>query len=319
MTDTERKIEYATFGTFPEEACGSVLAIGNFDGVHKGHRALIARARSIADAAGLPLAVLTFEPHPRQVFRPQEEPFRLTPAAVKERLLHEIGVDYVLTLNFMPVLFSKSPEDFIQDVLVEGIGAAHIVVGSDFCFGRERRGTVDDLKAAETEGYFELDVFEPVKTDDQRKIYSSSLARQAIREGDIEAANAVLGWRWEIEGEVVHGDKRGRELGYPTANVELGDYLRPAFGIYAVRITINDGNFNPSWRTGVANIGIRPMFEADTPLLEAYIFDFDQDIYGADLRVQLAQLIRPEVKFNTVEDLKKQMARDCEVARKILA
>lgn len=319
MTEAEQKIEYATFSTFPEEACGSVLVIGNFDGVHKGHRALITHARSIADAAAQPLAVLTFEPHPREVFRPNEEPFRLTPEPVKERLLHEIGVDYVLTLNFVPALFAKPPEEFVQDVLVEGIGAGHIVVGSDFCFGKERRGTADDLKEAAASGVFDVDIFEPVKTDDQRKVYSSSLARQAIREGDIQAANAILGWKWEIDGVVVDGDKRGREIGYPTANIELRDeYLRPAYGVYAVRVAIDDDTANPDWHNAVANVGIRPMFEVVDPLCEVHLFDFDDDLYGKALRVQMIEHIRPEMDFDMVDELKDQIAQDCDAARNIL-
>jgi riboflavin kinase/FMN adenylyltransferase len=286
-----------------------VLAIGNFDGVHKGHAALLRMARAIADDKGLKLRVLTFEPHPRQFFDPNAKPFRVTLESAKTRLLKFNKVDDVQIAVFNAELAGTSAANFIDHVIVRDMNAAHVVVGDDFHFGKGRSGHVDTLMK---DGRFGVTPITLVT--DVTDAISSTRIRQAIAAGDIASANAMLGWNWGIEGVVEHGDKRGRELGYPTANIALGDTQSPAYGIYAVWVDIGDGVARP----GVANIGIRPMFEVQKPLLEAYLFDFDGDLYGKTLRVTPIQLIRPEAKFEGLDALKAQIAKDCLAARDIL-
>ncbi|MBU6235442.1 MAG: bifunctional riboflavin kinase/FAD synthetase [Alphaproteobacteria bacterium] len=279
----------------------SVVAIGNFDGVHKGHAALLGYARKIADDAGLPLVVLTFEPHPRQFFKPDGAPFRLTPEKLKEARLKACGVDRVEILDFNAIMASLLAEMFIDMMLVDLLGAKHVVVGADFQFARNRSGTIETLKQDKR---FETHAVTLTSFGDTP--VSSTRIREALQQGDIEAANAMLGWEWVIEGEVIHGDKRGRELGYPTANIPFGDVFAPAYGIYAVEVNVGDG----VWRKGAAAIGIRPMFEVKAPLLEVYLLDFEEDLYGRTLYVRPLSKLRNEEKFETLEALKAQMAKD---------
>lgn len=292
---------------------GAVVAIGNFDGVHKGHQALLERARAVAAAGHAPLAVLTFEPHPRRFFQPDAPPFRLTLLAMKARRLGAAGVSHVVALRFEAGLASLPAEGFIQKILLEALAAKHIVVGHDFAFGRGRDGDVSTLQAAASAGAFGLTVVEPV-TGGEGAVYSSTHIRENLAAGRLDAAAADLGWRWQIEAAVVHGDKRGRELGYPTANQDTGPYLRPPYGIYAVDVSVEDG----PWRRGVANFGIRPMFRLQTPLFETYIFDFSGDIYGKMVRVMPLAYLRGEAAFAGLEALKDQIKQDCAAARSVV-
>ena len=291
----------------PTEARGAVVALGNFDGVHLGHLALLAAARARADETGCKLAVLTFEPHPRQFFQPDGPAFRLTTAEEKARLLAANGVDLLYVLPFDAALAEMSAADFETNVLQGWLGASAIVAGRDFRFGKGRAGALDMLS---------LPTLSPAATIDQRgQQISSTLVREALAGGDPQRAAALLGRAWTIDYTVETGDKRGRELGYPTANGQLGQLMRPAYGIYAVRAWLEDGRE----LTGAANIGVRPMWQSDQPLVETFLFDFDGDIYDQTLRIALVGYLRPEARFADIQALKDQMAKDCAKARTLLA
>lgn len=304
---------FKTFRDLPPGAQGAVIVIGNFDGVHQGHRTLIALARAKAKELHAPVGVLTFEPHPRALFRPDDPVFRITPAAVKERQLADAGVDILYSLKFDWDFASLSPQQFIDQVLKAGIAPAHIIVGQDFCFGQLRKGTADTLKSSG----LPVTLIEKIVDEDGDDV-SSSAIRQELRFGNIEAANALLGWDWEIEGVVQKGDQRGRELGYPTANVPLKETLHPAYGIYAALVQIVEDGENSPWLPAATNIGIRPMFELQVGQVESYIFDFDRDIYGKTLRIKPVKRLRGEAKFESLEALIAQIGQDCTDARKIL-
>jgi riboflavin kinase / FMN adenylyltransferase len=297
-----------------------VLAIGNFDGVHRGHALLIGRARDLARAQQRPIGVLTFEPHPRNVFVPAAEPFRLTPFRVKERELARLGVDLLFVQHFDLVFAAKSAEDFLSEIIVGAIGASHVVVGWDCTFGKGRRGTPDLLRAAGPERGFGVTVLEPIRGGDEI-IYSSTQIRELLKAGKPREAAALLGRFWEIDGRVALGDRRGRTIGFPTVNLGLDDYLHPAFGVYAVRVS-GDGADDPfAGRAvdGVANLGLRPTFGTPEPRLEAHLFDVDVNLYGRHLRVAFVDFIRPEQKFAGLDALKAQIAADAARAREILA
>lgn len=296
--------------TLPDAAKGAVLVTGNFDGVHRGHRRLIAAARALAAERGLPVCVLTFEPHPRSLFRPDEPPFRITPFPIKARLLDECGVDFLFSLSFDRAFAEQSAEDFIARVLTGAIAPAAIVAGEDFRFGAGRAGTPETLRRA---GY-NVHIIEKL-TQDGGENCSSSAVRAALRAGDMARAGALLGHEWEIEGTVVEGDRRGRELGYPTANVRLHETIHPAYGVYACRVLVAGEDL---WRPAATNIGIRPMFALPTGQVEAHILDFDGDLYGSVLRVRPVLRLRGEEKFGTLEALIRQIGEDCRAARDTL-
>ncbi|MCF8496131.1 MAG: bifunctional riboflavin kinase/FAD synthetase [Alphaproteobacteria bacterium] len=301
---------FENLADIPEDARGSVLAIGNFDGVHRGHAVLLARARDIAREAGAPLAVLTFEPHPRCLFRPDDPPFRLTPPDLKRGALAAQGVDILISLPFDWAFASRSAENFVEEILLGVLAPRHIVVGEDFRFGQLRKGSVETLRAAG----LGVSGIGPV-ADEAGAVISSSRVRDALRHGDLAATKKMLGRDWEIRGSVVRGDQRGRELGYPTANFPLGDIVHPAYGIYAARVRVEG---EEAWRDAAVNIGIRPMFAVEQARVESYIFDFKSDIYGNMLRVRPIQFLRGEAKFPTMEALVSQMDEDCRQAREIL-
>ena len=294
--------------------------MGNFDGLHRGHAALIGEARARARATGVPAAVLTFEPHPRSVFMPEGEPFRLTPFRVKEREIARLGVDLLFIQHFDPAFAGKSAESFVDDVLLGAIGATHVVVGHDCSFGNRRRGTPELLRAAGAEHGFGVTVVEPVRAPDATA-YSSTRIRELLKEGKPREAASQLGRFWEIDGRVMVGDRRGRTIGFPTVNMGLGEYLRPAFGVYAVRVSGDGPDDAFAGRTvdGVANLGLRPTVGTPEPRLEAHLFDTDADLYGRHLRVSLVDFIRPERKFAGLDALKAQIAEDAAKARGILA
>jgi len=290
----------------PADAQGAVVALGNFDGVHLGHRALIGEARAMAEAGNRPLAALVFEPHPREFFRPNDEPFRLTPFRAKAHLLSQEGIDFLIVLTFDAELSGKSPQDFVLDVLVNELRVHHVVVGHDFRFGKRRAGDVTVLSyMGEMEG-FDVTALAPI---------SSSEIRAALKAGHPEEAARLLGHWWSVEGHVAPGDKRGRTLGFPTANLKLERTLQPAFGVYAVRARIQGDD---KVYDGVANFGLRPMFALSSALLEVHLFDFDGELYGEILEVQLIAYLRGEAKFASVDALKAAMGADCEIAKAVL-
>jgi riboflavin kinase / FMN adenylyltransferase len=302
---------FDSYLNLPPDVQGCVLVIGNFDGVHRGHQALLAHGRKIAQSQGRQLGVLTFEPHPKALFRADEPPSRITPAAMKAWRLKKCGVDVVFSLPFDWDFASQSAGDFIQNILIQGIGAAHVVVGYDFRFGQMRKGTQETIMNAG----IPVTVVEEVKIDTHGDLCSSRI-RQLLRHGEILEANQLLGWDWEIWGEVFKGDQRGRELGYPTANIRLEDVIHPAYGIYAAWAQIEG---DERWYMAATNIGIRPMFTVPVAQVETFIFDFDREIYGKVLRVKPVARLRSEAKFNSVEDLIVQMEIDCAQARKVLS
>lgn len=301
----------------PAEVRGAVVALGNFDGVHRGHQTVIGKAQEIAGSLGVPSAVLTFEPHPRSVFRPDDPPFRLSPFRVKARHIEALGVDALFVSHFDEGFLHKSAEAFIEQVLVAGLGVRHVVCGYDFLFGHRRGGTPALLAEVGARIGFGVTEVGPV-ADPDGGIYSSTRVREALVAGRPREAAQLLGCPWEIEGRVQHGDKRGRTIGFPTANLELDEYLRPAFGVYAVRAGVDHGA-TTVWHRGVANLGARPTVGGTVERLEAHLFDFDEDLYGRHLRVQLVDFLRPEKKFASFDELKDQIARDAAAARDSLA
>jgi len=305
------------FEDVPAACRGAVVAIGNFDGVHRGHRALIAQAKAQADARGAPLAVLSFEPHPQEYFRPSPESFRLTPLRTKARLLADLGVDVLFALTFDGEMARRSPQDFVQTILVAGLGISGVVVGHDFEFGQKRAGNLATLSLFGGQEGFTVTAFDTVTASGDEKI-SSTLIRQLLKQAKPEEAARLLGHAWAVEARVEHGDARGRKMGFPTANMHLGHCLAPAFGVYAVRVAILDGDRVVSRHDGVANFGIRPMYQVQVPLLETHLFDFDGDLYGKYLSVELIRYIRPEAKFPSLDALIAQIATDAAKAREIL-
>jgi len=280
--------------------------------VHKGHQALIAQAADKAQAIGAPLLALTFEPHPRRFFVPDTGPFRLTLPPAKTRLLADQKVQAVLAQKFDTAFAAVTADGFVDDVLKAGMGARHVVCGYDFTFGARRTGNVEKLRELGAARGIDVSVLDPVTREGE--IYSSTRIREALRAGWASEASELLGHHWEIEGVVEKGDQRGRTIGFPTANVALGEHLRPRFGVYAVRAMI-DGK----WCPGVANLGRRPTFGKLQENFEVHLFDFDRDIYGRVLRVMVIDFIRPEMKFAGLDQLKAQIAADGQAARNILA
>ncbi|HEX8569572.1 MAG TPA: bifunctional riboflavin kinase/FAD synthetase [Caulobacteraceae bacterium] len=289
---------------------GAAVAIGNFDGVHRGHQRVIAAAAEAARSAGVPLAAAVFDPHPRRWFQPDAEPFRLTTDAQRARALADLGVERLHVLPFDAAMAGMTDAEFAAQVLAGGLGAVHVAAGFDFTFGTGRTGNGDLLRLYGERFGFGVTIVPEVANDEGVKL-SSTAVRLALEAGRPEQAAHVLGRPFAIEGEVVHGDKRGRELGFPTANVPLGDYLRPRFGVYATRTRLPDGRVVP----GVSSLGIRPMFEVPSPLLEVWLFDFDGDLYGQAIETELTAFLRPEEKFDSVEHLKAQVAIDERTAR----
>jgi riboflavin kinase/FMN adenylyltransferase len=296
----------------PDQWKGGAVALGNFDGVHRGHQALLDRTAEHAKVLNAPVVALTFEPHPRGFFVPDTGPFRLTLPPAKLRLLEQYGVQAALAQRFDQAFADLSPGAFVDDVLLKGLGARHVVCGYDFTFGARRGGNVEMLRRKGKEKGFGVTILDPVTHEGE--IYSSTRIREALRAGWVSEAAELLGHHWEIEGEVELGDQRGRTIGFPTANVALGEHLRPRFGVYAVRALV-DGE----WRDAVANLGRRPTFGKLKENFEIHLFDFSGDLYGKVLRVALIEFIRPEMKFGGLDQLKAQIAADSEAARRLLS
>ena len=292
---------------------GASVAIGNFDGVHLGHRSVIKLAEQ-ADATA-PTGVLTFEPHPREFFAPDSSPFRLMSRDARRHRLEKIGVDILYELAFDAGMVELSPEEFARDVISDGLGLAHVVVGADFRFGKERSGGAEELQAFGEQFGFGVTIAPLLEENDTT--ISSTAIRTALSEARPGDAAAMLGHWHRIEGKVIDGEKRGRELGYPTANVSIDGLHPPAFGVYAVLVDVLDGPHKGSYH-GAASLGVRPMFGENRANLETFIFDFKGDLYGSTLSVGLVEFLRPEMKFEGLESLIAQMDADCVKARKVL-
>ncbi|MCR9149524.1 MAG: bifunctional riboflavin kinase/FAD synthetase [Rhodobacteraceae bacterium] len=291
---------------------GASVAMGNFDGVHLGHRSVIELARR----PGLPLGVVTFEPHPRQFFAPDAPPFRLMEAEARAHRLQKLGVERLYELPFDHRLAGMAAEDFVHDVLVAGLGVAHVTVGADFCFGKGRKGSTETLERMGAALGFGTTIA-PLIAQGTEEI-SSTAIRTALSEGRPRDAARMLGHWHRIEGPVLHGEKRGRELGYPTANMAVDGLHLPRFGVYAVTVDVLTGPQAGTWH-GAASLGVRPMFGENRPNLETFLFDFAGDLYGQVLSVGFVDFLRPEMTFDGLDGLIAQMEQDCARARAILA
>lgn len=297
----------------PSEFRGGIVALGNFDGFHKGHQAVVGRAVERARAEGRPALVATFDPHPVRHFKPDAAPFRLTTLDQRERLFAGAGADAMIVFRFDAGLAALTALEFVADRLLDKIGAGGVVTGEDFTFGKARGGNVDILADLGAKNGFSVDTVAPVTLDGEE--ISSSRIRDLLIAGDPRGAARLLSRPFAIEGVVQHGDKIGRAIGYPTANIDLGNYLRPAYGIYAVRGHLRDGRV----LDGAANLGIRPSFDPPRELLEPFFFDFSGDLYNQSVEVDLIDYLRPEARFDSLEALSEQMEKDCARARDVLA
>lgn len=307
----------------PEQR-GAVVALGNFDGVHLGHREVIRQAKKRADTLGVPLGVIVFEPHPREFFLRADKPFRLTSLSQKARLLENEGVDLLYVLTFDQDLAGKLAQDFIFDILVTSLGVVHVVTGYDFRFGKGRGGDVTVIGYMGQEEGYGVTVVDPValqaaaKPDNEDEIFSSTRVRNCLRSGRPSDAARLLGGYWTVEGTVLQGDQRGRTIGFPTANVSMDGLVEPALGVYAVKVEVLEGP-DAGVYDGVANIGRRPTFDKEEILLEAHLFGFSSDLYGLRVAVSVIDYIRPEQKFDGLDALKNQIHADSQTARDLLA
>lgn len=293
---------------------GAAIALGNFDGLHAGHRAVIESAREAATRLGVKLGVATFEPPPRRYFQPDAPPFRLMTPRRRELALEAIGVEEIHLLRFDAAMAAMTDKEFCQRVILDEVGASSVSVGFDFRFGKDRKGDVESLKAIGDELGFEVKIISEVK-DTGAKV-SSSRVREALERGDVGEAGKMLGGHWIVDGIVEHGEKRGRTLGFPTANMKLGDLVQPAHGIYAVWARVDEDQV---WRSGVANFGRTPTTGERDALLEVMLFDYAGDLYGKRLHTAFVQFLRPEARFGSLEELVEAMNKDVTQARGILA
>jgi riboflavin kinase/FMN adenylyltransferase len=296
----------------PASSRGAALAIGNFDGVHRGHQALLKATRAEAAKAGGPAGVVLFEPHPREFFQPDRPHFRLTPLPLKLRLLEIFGLDLAVVLRFDAALAALSAETFIERVMVDGLAAAHVVVGYDFRFGKGRGGDPAMLKRAGSEHGFGVTVVAQVA--EAGEVFSSGAIRAELAQGDVRGAAQMLGWWWRLSGRVIGGAKRGTGMGFPTANIALAPGTALGHGIYAVHVLVGDKRYG-----GAAYLGIRPTFDAGAPILEVFLFDFDGNLYGSEIEVEFIDFIRPDRRFEGATTLVEQMEIDCARVREVLA
>lgn len=292
---------------------GGIVALGNFDGFHEGHQAVVGRAVELARSRGVPAVVATFDPHPVRFFKPETPPFSLTTLDQRQRLFAEAGADAMLMYHFDTQLAAVSAQDFVADYLLGRAGATGVVTGRDFTFGAKRVGNVSVLAELSAEHDISCETVGPVSDGDET--ISSSRIRAALQAGDPATAARLLTRPFAIQGMVQHGDKLGRTIGYPTANIDMGGYIRPRYGIYAVRGRLPDGRV----LDGAANLGVRPTFDPPKELLEPYFFDFSESLYGQVIEVELHAFLRPEAKFDSLDALTTQMAKDCDTARAILS
>jgi riboflavin kinase / FMN adenylyltransferase len=303
----------------PDRFRGGVIALGNFDGFHKGHQAVVGEALTLARKCGVPALIATFDPHPVSYFRPGTPPFRLTTLDQRATLFKDAGAEAMLVFQFDAALASLSAADFADRFLR---GFSGVVTGEDFTFGKGRDGNISALSALGREMGFDATAVSPVRDDVARDdlsngegVISSSRIRAALQQGDCATATGLLSRPFTVQGVVQHGDKNGRKLGFPTANVDMADYVRPRYGIYAVRGRLADGRI----LDGAANIGIRPQFDPPKELLEPHFFDFAEDLYGQTIEVEFHHFLRGEAKFDSLDDLIEQMDKDCAQARKLLS
>lgn len=295
---------------------GASAAIGNFDGVHLGHQAVLKMAKDAGDHIGAPLGVMTFEPHPREFFAPHAPPFRLMNAEAKANRMEKLGVERLYEVTFNQALANLSAEEFARRVICDGLGLAHVVVGADFCFGKGRSGNAADLQRFGAQFGFGVTIAAIVHGDTGE--VSSTNIRNALTDGRPGDAAKMLGHWHRIDGKVVKGFQRGRELGFPTANMSIAGLHPPKFGVYAVKADVLTGP-NAGHYDGAASIGVRPMFDGQEPNIETFLFDFSGDLYGAHMSVALVEYLRPEEKYDTLDALIVQMRHDCARARTILA
>ncbi len=314
MADRRTALQPFAVDRIPDSLTGGVVAVGNFDGVHRGHATLLKRARAEADRLGVPAVAFTFEPHPRTFFRPQTPVFRLTAVDAKARLLAALAIDGLVLATFDKGFAAQPAEDFIHTILCERFALRAAVVGYDFHFGKGRSGTPEVLSEAGARLGFSVEVVKPVG-DADGTLFASTDIRDALVRGDIARANRLLGYRWFVIGTVVGGERRGRDLGFPTANLRLTPDCGLAHGIYAVRVRTPDGVEHD----GVASYGRRPTFDNGAPLLEVHLFDFAGDLYGKTLVVSFLAWLRPEKKFASVEALVAQMHDDAAAAKAVQA
>jgi len=300
--------------TVPDALRGAIIALGNFDGFHKGHQAVAGEAISWAHAEGRPSIIATFDPHPVRFFKPDVPPFRLTTLEQRQELYLAAGATAMLVFHFDSELAGTSAEDFITEILIDRFGAHGVVTGGDFTFGQGAKGNVELLRSFGGANGLQSRVVDVVEDDSET--VSSSRIREALRDGDPQLAAKLLTRPFAIRGIVEHGDKRGRELGYPTANLVIDNYLRPKYGIYAVTGRILSTG---EMLEGAASVGIRPQFEPPKELLEPYFFDFSGDLYGQEIEVAFHHLLRGEAKFDSLDELTAQMEKDCAEAKRLLS
>jgi riboflavin kinase/FMN adenylyltransferase len=307
---------YKHYIKLPEEFRNSSIAIGNFDGMHQGHCKVISRAGIFAHERGVPWGVLTFEPHPREIFDIDKPLFRLTPFDMKARQIEAMGVEFLVVIHFDTEFAKITAEEFVDQVIVQGFEASYVVSGFNFAFGHKRAGNTSFLQIKGEQFGFGTTGIKQV-LDDTGEIISSTRIRKFLLDGNPRAAGNLLGRNYEIEGIVSQGDQRGRKIGFPTANIKLDDHMRIANGVYAIKARIDRGP-DTVWHDGVANLGYRPTFNGSQCVLETHLFDFDEDIYDAYLRVALIDFIRPEQKFDGVEGLTVQIKKDISQSKSIL-
>ncbi len=307
---------YKHYIELPEDFRNSSIAIGNFDGMHQGHCKVISRAGIFAHERGVPWGVLTFEPHPREIFDIDKPLFRLTPFDMKARQIEAMGVEFLVVIHFDTEFAKITAEEFVDQVIVQGFEASYVVSGFNFAFGHKRAGNTSFLQIKGEQFGFGTTGIKQV-LDDTGEIISSTRIRKFLLDGNPRAAGNLLGRNYEIEGIVSQGDQRGRKIGFPTANIKLDDHMRIANGVYAIKARIDRGP-DTVWHDGVANLGYRPTFNGSQCVLETHLFDFDEDIYDAYLRVALIDFIRPEQKFDGVEGLTVQIKKDISQSKSIL-
>jgi len=304
------------YENFPDDLKGAAIAVGNFDGVHLGHCGVIGEASRIARAADIPWGVMTFEPHPRMFFKPDQPCFRITPLRAKSHAIAALGADFMVVLRFDEELATLGAHDFVHTVLVDSLDVYHVVCGYDFSFGKGREGNCTFLLHEGRDHGFGMTAVGAID-DETGEAYSSTRVRACLQNSDPKGAAALLGRPFEIAGRVIQGDQRGRTIDFPTANIHLDDYLEPTYGVYAVRAAIETTD-EPEWMDGVANLGMRPTFDKTDPVLEVFLFNFEGELYDRHLRVQIIDFIRPEQKFDGLDALKAQIAKDCDAAHDIL-
>ena len=304
-----------TYESLPKADKGAVIALGNFDGLHRGHQAVIERAQAIADDLGAPLGIGLFRPHPYRFFKPDAAPFRLMSARIRAQVMDELGIQFLYEIPFTDALRELDDTQFVEQVLHKGLGIRHVVVGEDYGFGKNRCGNVESLTRLCSERGIGVTAISPVGLHKLYGKYGSTEIRKALQDGDVFLAQHMLSRPWQVDGIVQQGQQRGRTINFPTANLDFADLVRPKFGVYVVEVRIDGEEI---WRPGVANTGNRPTVEGEEARLEVHLLDFDRDLYGQLIDVRFRSFIRPEMKFESFEGLKNQITKDANGARAIL-